>query len=235
MTQTLPVKLGLSQALPCNYIPAQNEQLLVILQEDIHNKAGYEKLLEAGFRRSGEQIYRPHCLLCQQCESIRVLAQAFKPSKSQKRKMKKAKIQFTVEYSHKIKDEYFALYEKYIAHRHKGSSMYPANLEQYNSFIQCSWIPITYIELKDNNRIIAVAVTDTLDQSLSAIYTFFDPDYDHFSLGSVMIMEQITLAKIQNKPYVYLGFQIDTCTKMNYKKHYLPNERFISQCWQLHQ
>ncbi|SFD38667.1 arginyltransferase [Pseudoalteromonas denitrificans] len=233
MNRHLPTKLGLSQSFPCNYLPNKQEQLLVILEPNCYNDTGYEALLNLGFRRSGDQIYRPHCAPCFKCRAIRVLVNDFIPSRSQKRKIKKAQKHFTVKSSVVPKDEYYSLYEKYINERHNDSSMFPANEEQYKSFLLCSWLPITYIELYDDDKLIAIAVTDLLNNSLSAIYTFFDPEYENFSIGTVMVLEQIKLANSLNKKFVYLGYQIDDCKKMNYKNQFknhqiLEFERWIS-------
>ncbi|PAJ73664.1 arginyltransferase [Pseudoalteromonas sp. NBT06-2] len=233
MNKQLPSKLGLSQSFPCSYLADEEEQLLVILEPSCYSEFGYEHLLSLGFRRSGDQIYRPHCAPCFKCKAIRVVVNNFIPSRSQKRKIKSAKKQFTVKYSNSASSEYYSLYEKYINQRHSDSSMFPANEKQYKSFLLCTWLPITYIELYKDDKLIAVAVTDQLSNSLSAIYTFFDPEFEQFSLGTVMVIEQIKLAKKQNKLFVYLGYQIDECKKMNYKNQFknhqiLEFDRWIS-------
>jgi arginine-tRNA-protein transferase len=111
--------------------------------------------------------------------------------------------------------------------------MFPPNRLQYESFLFCNWLPVTFIELWDQDELIAVAVTDTMPNSLSAIYTFYHPDYDKFSLGVVMILLQIELALDSGLDYVYLGYQIDECRKMSYKSQFKPAERYISDVWQL--
>jgi arginine-tRNA-protein transferase len=231
MIKNLPIKLGISQSFPCNYIPSEYEQLLVILEPSCYSSQGYEHLLSLGFRRSGDQIYRPHCQPCIKCKSIRILANDFVPSKSQKRKMNKSKQKFTIRYSDEPKAQYFTLYEKYISQRHKDSSMYPPDEAQYNSFLLCTWLPITYIELYSEQQLIAVAVTDTLGNSLSSIYTFFDPDFSHDSIGTIMIIEQVKLAQQQKKSYVYLGYQIDECKKMNYKNQFNKHQILEFDHW----
>jgi arginine-tRNA-protein transferase len=100
-------------------------------------------------------------------------------------------------------------------------------------FLFCNWLPINFIELWDQDELIAVAVTDMMSNSLSAIYTFYHPDYDRFSLGNVMILLQVEFAHSSGLDYVYLGYQIDECRKMSYKSQFKPAERFISDVWQL--
>lgn len=232
MTEHLPVKLGISQPFPCSYIASEQERLLVVLDHEFYTAQKFEHLLALGFRRSSDQIYRPHCPNCDACKPIRLEVAAFKPSRSQKRVLSKSK-QFRLEVSQHSKDIYYTLYEKYILLRHQDGAMFPPSTEQYESFLTCSWLTINYLELWQEDTLIAVAVTDTLSDSLSAIYTFFDPDYEAFSLGTMMILNQIEFAKQQNKRFLYLGYQIDACQKMNYKTKFGPYQKLNNNIWQI--
>lgn len=231
MNEQLPARIGLSQPFECSYLPDRQEQLLVILDPSCYSSNKFESLLGLGFRRSGNQIYRPHCPICSACSSVRVLADEFMPSKSQKRKLNKAKNCFEVKYSQVEREQYYPLYSKYITLRHQDGSMYPPDKSQFQSFLFCSWLTITFIELWDQENLVAVAVTDCMDNAISAIYTFFDPDYEHFTLGTVMILQQLKFAKQQHKQFVYLGYQIDECDKMKYKTQFLPAQKQLNDTW----
>lgn len=231
MNEHIPARAGLSQEFACSYLPNRQEQLLVILDPNCYSSDKFESLLALGFRRSGNQIYRPHCPTCSACSSVRVLAQEFIETKSHKRKLNKAKTRFEVKYSNQERPQYYALYSKYISLRHQDGSMYPPDKTQFQSFLLCSWLNITFIELWDQDNLVAVAVTDCMDKAISAIYTFFDPDYEQYSLGTVMILQQLIFAKAQNKHYVYLGYQIDECPKMNYKTQFLPAQKQVKDQW----
>lgn len=223
------VKVGLSQRFPCSYLDNQNEQLLVI-QDEVNDEI-FERLLRLGFRRSGQSIYKPRCPTCQACEAIRVLTEVFSISKSQKRILKKNS-DTHIKISNNIKTSYYPLYEKYINLRHQDGNMYPPTKEQFTNFLAPSWLPPKYIELYLGDKLIAVAVTDFLPQSLSAVYTFFDPNEEKRSLGSLMILKQCELAKELKKPHLYLGFQIENNCKMSYKKNYTPFEKLTATGWQ---
>jgi len=231
MNEQLPARIGLSQPFECSYLPDRQEQLLVILDPSCYSSNKCESLLGLGCRRSGNQIYRPHCPICSACSSVRVLADEFMPTKSQKRKLNKAKNRFEVKYSQVEREQYYPLYSKYISLRHQDGSMYPPDKSQFQSFLFCSWLTITFIELWDQENLVAVAVTDCMDNAISAIYTFFDPDYEHFSLGTVMILQQLKFAKQQHKQFVYLGYQIDECDKMKYKTQFLPAQKQLNDQW----
>lgn len=225
------IKLGLTELFECGYIPSQQEQLLVVLDRKVMNGANYQSLLSLGFRRSGGDIYRPHCPNCQACKSLRVDCTAFTPSKSQKRIAKK-NADLTYEVSTQLTDEHFELYSRYIEARHQGGSMYPPSWPQLTNFATSDWLDVLFIEARLGEQLVAVAVTDMLDTSLSALYTFFEPTMEARSLGTACIMQQITLCQQTNRPYLYLGYQVDECPAMAYKSRFQPCEVFLEGKWQ---
>ncbi len=226
------MKFGVTMPSPCSYLPEQQEQLLIYVNDNKPSINDYDLLINAGFRRSGTQVYRPHCSACHACESIRIPVAKFRASKSQKRLLKRNQ-DLTVKVSKHNQDYYYPLYETYINQRHADGSMYPASQEQYNGFILNPWHKALFIEMYAQDELIAVAVTDLLPSSLSALYTFFKPSEEKRSLGSFAILQQIALAQSINKAYLYLGYQIDACQKMAYKQNFLPHERFLDDKWQL--
>lgn len=226
------MKFGVTQTFDCSYLPNKEEQLLVCMEPMETLKTNYSNLIQAGFRRSGEQLYRPHCKSCGACESLRVLSEKFVPSKSQKRILNKNK-DITISVHEGERDDYYQLYEKYINESHKDGSMYPASYEQYRNFIHCYWQSPLFIEGRINDELVGVAVTDLLDGGLSALYTFFDPALAKRSLGSFFILQQIYLCKRRQLPYLYLGYQIDACAKMNYKSKFYPHQRLQGNQWHL--
>ncbi len=224
------MKFGLTQDFPCSYLPEQKERLLVFVEEQDSTLYAYNGLIAAGFRRSGEQVYRPHCEQCQACQSIRIPVFDFQPSRNQKRIGKRnSDIKVTV--SHTDKPEYYELYCRYIEQRHDDGTMYPPSEPQYDSFIRSLWMPSLFIEFHLDEELVAVAVTDQVEHGLSAMYTFFAPELAHRSLGIFAIMTQIDLARSQKRPYLYLGYQVDGCRKMDYKRLFLPHERFFQNKW----
>jgi arginine-tRNA-protein transferase len=223
-------QLGITQVFPCNYLPNQHERLLVATDERLQNGEHYGWLMAQGFRRSGDQIYRPHCELCSACKSLRVLADDFSPSKSQKRNIKKNS-HFSINVSHQQNPLYYPLYENYINTLHQDGTMYPATIDQYNSFIDCHITEQLYLEIWHDEQLISVAVTDVLNYALSAVYTFYHPDYNRHGLGVFSILNQLRLAKEMNKKFVYLGYQIDDCKKMNYKNRYYPHQVLSENSW----
>ena len=135
-------QLGISQTFPCSYLPDQQERLLIAVDERLQDTEHYGWLMSQGFRRSGDQIYRPHCINCQACQSLRVVANEFIPTKSQKRLIKKNHT-LTINIQTEIQDSYYPLYEKYINEVHQDGAMFPANHSQYQSFLSGNYILYT--------------------------------------------------------------------------------------------
>lgn len=231
-------QLGISKQFSCNYLPNKQEQLLIAVDERLHNSESYAWLMTQGFRRSGDQSYRPHCPNCNACQSIRVITEQFKLSKSQKR-AKKRNNHLIIKQSSHLKDSYYPLFESYINTLHQDGSMYPATFKQFESFLSCNLTKQLFIETwlpadeENDEQLLCVAVTDVLSNALSAVYTFYHPDFKAHGLGVFSILTQINLCQQLNLPYLYLGYQIDDCQKMNYKNRYFPYERYIDGQWQL--
>ena len=235
MSDTSDLQVGLTAPFPCSYLEDAHEQLAMLIKPDIYAQQYYPALMSIGFRRSGDQVYRPHCPSCNACQSLRIECNAFILSKSQKRLINKNK-HLTIVKSHTVGPHYFSLYQRYINQIHKDGVMYPASLEQFESFITCTWGDLLFIEIYDGDKLISVSVTDQLKteafSAWSAFYCFYDPDYSIYSLGKFAILQQLKLANLQNIDFLYLGYYIHNCQKMNYKNQFKPHQRFINQQWQ---
>lgn len=224
------MKFALTQPFPCSYLHEQQEQLLVLRDQHATTEQHYDSLLAAGFRRSGEHIYRPHCPQCSACEAIRIPVAEFVPSSSQKKVLRKNQ-DIEVIASSTPQESYYPLYARYIQARHVQGGMYPPSPEQYHALISSFACSSLFIEFHLGTQLLGVALTDNVPTALSALYTFFDPDCLVRSLGTFAILQQIALAKRLGKAYLYLGYQVDDCHKMNYKTKFLPHERFIQHQW----
>ncbi|KZZ59439.1 MAG: arginyltransferase [Oleiphilaceae bacterium] len=215
----------------CSYLPgAKATTMFADPNANISNNV-YKQLSELGFRRSGSHYYRPHCLQCNACIPVRVLANDFKPSRSQKRVLKNAQGIQAQSLSADFHEDHYLLYEKYINARHVDGDMYPASREQYRSFLVDGRDCTRFVEFTLEGQLLGIAVVDELDDGLSAIYTFFDPDVEHLSIGTYAILWQLLEAKKRNLPYVYLGYFIKECRKMSYKTAFKPFQTRIDERW----
>lgn len=195
----------------------------------------YNSLITHGFRRSGGYVYRPHCNDCNACISVRIPTKKYVFSKNEKRVLKKNLGIKIIHKSDKFSSEHFDLYARYLASRHQDSSMSNPTKTDYHRFLICDWSETQFIEYRINHILIGVAVTDIVEDGLSAVYTFFDSDYTQKSIGHFSILQQIQLAQSRGLSYLYLGYWVNDCQKMAYKERYKPLESYIDEHWQVHQ
>lgn len=227
------LRFGLSAPARCSYLPEQQEQLVFLLPEQPLTMALYQQLLQVNFRRSGEQVYTPHCPSCRACQSVRLNPDTFRPSRSQRRLLNKAGRngwQFQLINAISV-DEYYPLFADYICHKHADGSMYPPDPEHLRSMLTCSWLTVHCLELYYKQQRVAVCVVDETSDAFSAVYTFFHPNVSRFSPGSLAILYLLQIARQQQKKWLYLGYQIDGCQKMAYKQTFGPQQRFIAGEW----
>ena len=128
-------------------------------------------------------------------------------------------------------EQYYALYERYITERHSDGDMYPPSREQFQSFLIDGRKEAVFFELHLANQLVGVAVVDQLNDGLSAIYTFFEPELSERGLGNFAVLWIIEETRRRSLPFVYLGYWIKQCQKMSYKMDYQPLEMFINNQW----
>ncbi len=221
----------------CGYLPKRRAQSLIASPQSLITPQVYSQLIQQGFRRSGNFAYRPHCERCQACISIRIVLDAFEPTRSQKRAFRQhADLQAQVmpvgfELSH------FALYQAYQAARHAdvelaGTSQQLEDAEQYRQFLCQSNVESMMVEFRDpQNLLKMVSVVDVIQDGLSAVYTFYDTGDPKASLGTYSILWLAEQARSLGLPYLYLGYWIADSQKMAYKQAFKPQQRLIQGEW----
>lgn len=234
MTSLKDIKLYTTQAHPCSYLRGQQAKTLFIDPELPISQSLHTELSELGFRRSGSHIYRPHCLNCQSCVPCRVAVRDFSPNRRFRRIVSRNGDLSVTPLASIAEDEYYQLYAQYINTRHHDGDMYPATPEQFESFLASTCESTRFFSLRNAaGRLLGVIVCDLLDNGLSAVYTFYDIREDRRSLGGFAILWQIEEATRRGLPYVYLGYWIRDCRKMNYKIQYRPLELLVNGRWVL--
>ncbi len=231
MTSLSELRFFATPAHDCSYL--EGREAITLFADPLANidKRLYSSLSAVGFRRSGTHIYRPYCQSCSACIPVRVQADRFVMSRSQRRVWRRNQ-DLTVTLSPpQLTDELFSLYDRYIDDRHRNGDMYPASREQFESFLVEGRPEACFVEFRAGSRLVAVAVIDELDHGLSAIYTFFDPALARRSLGVFAILWLVDRAARQKLSHVYLGYWIKQCQKMNYKMDYRPIEMFVNNRW----
>ena len=227
------VRLYRSVPHPCSYKSGEQAETVFVDPDLVITKSLTSKMSELGYRRSGTNLYRPGCQLCQACIASRVPVELFHFSHSQKRIMRRNNGLRVVEQTDLTSDTVYALYSKYINTRHLDGDMYPATRDQFETFIKSKMVSTRFHLFYDNDRLIMVSVVDQLEQGLSAVYTFYDTDFKNRSLGRYSILWQIARCQNMGLPYLFLGYWIKDCDKMHYKISFRPVELLLDGQWVL--
>ncbi len=231
MTSLSNLKVFTTHPHQCSYLQEKLATTLFIDPEANINQHIYSELVDLGFRRSGQHIYRPHCESCNACIAARIPVAQFSQKRKQRKIWNRNQDLDILEVADIKSDEYFQLYERYISQRHFDGDMYPPNRDQYDTFLTDDLGVTRYYAFRQGKQLQAVAVIDVMSQGLSAIYTFFDPGAERRSLGNFAILWQIKEAQRLGLPYLYLGYWIKGCRKMQYKIDYRPLELLINNRW----
>ncbi len=227
-----PIRLFETVIDDCPYLNGQQSASILVDPDHNVETALFSMLSRSGFRRSGNMLYAPKCPTCNACVSVRIPAVRFKPSRSQRRVWKKnSNTKVTLE-EVRYEEKHFELYLKYQRHRHSDSSMCDDNPEKYIGFIESNYASSKLLCMHLDEQLIGICVLDQFEGGLSAVYTFFDPQYSHLSLGTYAILYTVKLARLHDIPFVYLGYWIDQSQKMDYKRNFKPLQGYVDKKWQ---
>jgi leucyl-tRNA---protein transferase len=222
----------LTASYPCSYLPLRSARSQVAAPGSLIDTGVYSELVRLGFRRSGQHVYRPRCDTCQACVATRLPVAEFHPSRAQRRcASRNADLQMRL-LPLVFEEAHYRLYRRYQSARHAGGGMDQDDRDQFRGFLLQSRVDSVLAEFSLDGEVVMVALVDKLIDGLSAVYTFFDPDLDKRSLGTFAVLSQIRLARDIGLPYVYLGYWIEECGKMAYKRGYRPLEGLVGGRWQ---
>jgi arginine-tRNA-protein transferase len=223
---------------PCPYVPGRTERKVFAELKGKDAGSMNEALGRIGFRRSQNVVYRPSCDFCQACVSIRVVASRFTPSTTQKKLLKRhgdLEVHACEPWS---TDEQWNLLKRYLAARHPVGGMAGMDGHDYADMVEQSPVDTVVVEYREPSvdgkpgRLVGCCLTDKQSDGLSMIYSFYEPDTAiRRGLGSYIILDHITRAGRAGLPYVYLGYWIDGCDRMAYKKSFQPAEALSGGSW----
>jgi arginine-tRNA-protein transferase len=225
---------------PCPYLPGRSERKVFTELKGAHADALNDALGRIGFRRSQTVAYRPSCLDCQACVSVRVVADEFAPSGTQKRNLKRNGDLVATLCRPWSTAEQFELLQRYLGARHPGGGMATMDDVDYADMVEHTPVTTHLIEYREPSadgvtpgRLVGACLTDRQADGLSMIYSFYEPeDTVRTGLGNYIILDHIRRAGDEGAPFVYLGYWVEGSARMQYKVRYRPMERLGRNGWE---
>jgi arginine-tRNA-protein transferase len=228
---------------PCPYLEGEFERK--VFTHLVGDKAPElnDLLTQGGFRRSQNIAYRPACETCRACVSVRILAQDFAPTRNMKRVMKRNADIIGAANQAEPTTEQYSLFRGYLDARHRRGGMSDMTVLDYAMMIEDTHVstqiveyrrrgPDSFITGKGVGPLLGVALTDTMADGLSMVYSFYSPEMEDRSLGTFMILDHIQRARSAGLPHVYLGYWVNGSRKMNYKVRFQPQEHLGPKGWE---
>jgi leucyl-tRNA---protein transferase len=224
---------------PCPYLPGKSERKVFTELKGQHADSLNDALGRIGFRRSQTVAYRPSCLDCQACVSVRVVAEAFRPSASQRKVIQRNSDLVVSACKPWSTLEQFELLQRYLAARHPGGGMATMDEMDFADMVEHTPVKSYVIEYREPGngivpgKLVGACLTDQQGDGLSMIYSFFDPQHEtRTGLGNYIILDHILRAPRAGLPYVYLGYWVEGSARMQYKIRFRPLERLGREGWE---
>jgi arginine-tRNA-protein transferase len=216
--------LGLdpSPPTPCPYLPGRDSKLVALRPKRL-TPALYELFLELNFRRLQDLVYRPQCDGCRECRQLRVDVRGFRPSRSQRRCLKKNADLVAETGAPAPSEEKHRLYRRYLAARHDGQM--DGGLREFVEFLHEAPPFTEEVVFRAAGRIVGIGIFDATPQALSAVYFYFDPEHAARSPGTFNVLWLIGEAQRRALPWLYLGYHVAGSPSMAYKAGFGPHQR----------
>ncbi len=210
----------------CAYLPG-NKVRMNYKYVSRASKAFATAVIDRGWRRFGKYFFHPICNGCNECKSIRIDATNYRYTKSQKKAIKRNSETTIIVQKPSLTQAHINLYNKYHHHKHHKDGWQHKNISQreyHENFVDGAHDfgkEILYIK---DDKLIGVDLIDVLDDGISSIYFYYDPEYANLSLGTYSLLYQIKLANILELPWIYLGYWVEGCKAFAYKPKFQPQE-----------
>ncbi len=224
---------------PCPYLPGKTERKVFTELSGPHAEELNDALSRIGFRRSQNVAYRPSCVDCKACISVRVLTKEFEPSATQRKILRRNSDLSVSACRPWSTSEQYDLLRRYLGQRHPGGGMVHMDDMDYADMVEQSPVKSHVVEYRTPSRfgrpgeLIGACLTDQQGDGLSMIYSFYDAEAQgRPGLGNYIIMDHILRAQKAGLDYVYLGYWVQGSARMQYKARYQPLERLGPDGWE---
>ncbi|MBU6208267.1 MAG: arginyltransferase [Alphaproteobacteria bacterium] len=228
----------LTSPAPCPYLPGKRERKVFTELVGTNAAELNDALSKIGFRRSQGVAYRPSCLDCASCISVRVITTEFEPNATQRRLLRRHADLDVRGCKPWSTDEQYQLLRRYLDTRHPQGGMVGMDDIDYADMVEQTPVDSYVVEYREpaalgaKGRLVGACLTDRQADGLSLIYSFFDPTLaERPGLGTYIILDHIQRARAAGLPYVYLGYWIDGSARMAYKARFQPMERLGPEGW----
>ncbi len=190
-----------------------------------------DRLLELGYRRSGDFVYRTQCPSCDECKPTRVDVSKFRVTRSMKRVLQRGDRDLICQWGPaQVDQQRVLMFNDHRAVRNLGQGI-PVDVMSYRSFLGDSCCHTTELSVYLRDDIVAISIMDVGETSTSAVYTHFAPAASRYSLGTYAILKQIEWAIASGRQFVYLGMYVADNQHLNYKARFLPQQRLCDGTW----
>jgi len=215
---------------PCPYLPDRKKQIKYFLASEL-DESDVSFLLAKGWRKFGVSFFQPSCPDCQECVPIRVISDEFKPSKSQKRNLKKNRDIDVVFGPLKFSERAFEIYKDHSNQRFSQE----CNLEEFIVSFFSPSTPGLQSEFYLNGELIGMGFLDKGEDCLSSVYFIYDTRFSHLGLGTFSILKEIEHTRSLGLKYYCLGYYVSECQRMEYKNNFKPREHYnwLQDKWDL--
>jgi arginine-tRNA-protein transferase len=152
-------------------------------------------------------------------------------NRSQRRVLARGDREISVEFGPPVLDDQrVELYNRHKRLRGLGDG--EIDLAGYRQFLVMTCCESFELRYRVEGKLVGVALADRSADALSAVYCFYDPDYERLSLGTYSILKQLEFCRSYHLRHLYLGLYIGDCERMRYKSRFLPHERLLEGRWQ---
>jgi arginyl-tRNA--protein-N-Asp/Glu arginylyltransferase len=218
----------------CLYLPHQLARMPLQVPTSKLTPEQLDQMLAVGYRRSGWFFYKTQCPKCAACEPLRLEVDQFQASRSQRRAQKRGdRFLQTRIGPPSIDARRLELFNRHRSERQLSQGDGPVDLSDYQAYLVNSYTAVLELSLWLEEKLIAVSITDVGNDSLSAVYCYFDPDHAEFNPGTYAILQQLNLARVRGFRWLYLGLMVAANSHLKYKANFRPHQRLIAGQWQV--